>query len=907
MYLKNSVSLNASAKLSLLYSYKTKADDAHRVKDSIYAKLLYEISKGEFNVNNNYSATIILLNEALRINMLDIKASSKQDAALFLSQLAAKYEQLGVFDLSLKYYDTAIQVCKKMQCSADVYIYSRLRQSILLFRMGDYQQSVFKSTDGILYSIQSNNLEYYFYLLVQKAQSLFYMRNFDLALSDVEAVIVKAPLATNKFSIAGALKIKALINEKKGNLEIANLQFKEAISFRKLIQDFGQISDDYTDWGNFYLNTLHDQNRANDYYLQTIKYARLAHDSLRMAKAFINMGEAAYKRKDFSTASSLTIKAMQFLQLQPNKNFLLNPLASQLNSIGTKDPVFVLMTNKAAMLDAMYHQTKETKYLQASIQTALLTDSVITQTRHEQSGEQSKLYWRDKTRDLYTLAIEACYAANDAAHAFYFMEKSRAVLLNDKLNELGASLTLTPAEIKTEQDFKIAIAIEQQKLNGMAANSTSYAEQQIKLIKVRDDFDHYIKSLENKNPVYYQYKYADKVPLLADLQRHLALTKSCFVHYFTNDTIAYVLAITPGSTKLLKLGKNDFSYGQLDGFIKTCADKNAQNTQSSYASWAALSNTLYKTLFEPLHLPQGRVVICGDNFLLPFEALCTDKSGKNFLISRYIFSYAYSATYLLKETPAVKASGDFIGFAPVTFRPGLQVNSLINSAPALSQSSAHYASSLLFTNKDASRNNFMQNIGRYAVANIYSHASGNTAEEEPMLYMQDSLIHLSDLQLITQPATSLVVLSACQTNVGKVATGEGIYSLARGFAAAGIPAVSATLWNADEGMIYEVSVQFNEYLAAGMCKDSALQQAKLSFFKHHINSEKSLPYYWANIVLIGNTDALNLSKHTNIDAVVYGVIIVVVLLLLTLAVIRKGWYTKVDRVVMPVYNPATAS
>ncbi len=129
--------------------------------------------------------------------------------------------------------------------------------------------------------------------------------------------------------------------------------------------------------------------------------------------------------------------------------------------------------------------------------------------------------------------------------------------------------------------------------------------------------------------------------------------------------------------------------------------------------------------------------------------------------------------------------------------------------------------------------------------------------------MQDGIINLSELQLLNRPATSLVVLSACQTNVGKNATGEGIYSLARGFSAAGIPSIAATLWNADEDMIYAISAKFHEYLSGGMSKDSALQKAKLDLLKTNLYSEKSLPYYWANIVLIGNTEPLELSVVSN--------------------------------------------
>ena len=150
----------------------------------------------------------------------------------------------------------------------------------------------------------------------------------------------------------------------------------------------------------------------------------------------------------------------------------------------------------------------------------------------------------------------------------------------------------------------------------------------------------------------------------------------------------------------------------------------------------------------------------------------------------------------------------------------------------------------------------------YSVVNVFSHALADTASMEPVLYMQDSVIHLQELQLINHTATQLVMLSACQTNVGRNATGEGIYSLARGFAAAGIPAVSATLWKADEEAIYLISQKMNEYLAAGMRKDDALQKAKL-FLMQKGGKEKLLPYFWANMILVGKGDPINLThQHT---------------------------------------------
>ena len=140
--------------------------------------------------------------------------------------------------------------------------------------------------------------------------------------------------------------------------------------------------------------------------------------------------------------------------------------------------------------------------------------------------------------------------------------------------------------------------------------------------------------------------------------------------------------------------------------------------------------------------------------------------------------------------------------------------------------------------------------------------------------MYDSVIHLSELQMLQQPATNLVVLSACQTSVGKNAMGEGIFSLARGFALTGVPSVAATLWKAEEQSIYAIANKFHENLSKGMPKDEALQNAKLYFIQTSAN-DKRFPYYWANMILVGDGQPIILSQNHHIGWWVTGLIILI--------------------------------
>jgi CHAT domain-containing protein len=144
--------------------------------------------------------------------------------------------------------------------------------------------------------------------------------------------------------------------------------------------------------------------------------------------------------------------------------------------------------------------------------------------------------------------------------------------------------------------------------------------------------------------------------------------------------------------------------------------------------------------------------------------------------------------------------------------------------------------------------------------------------------MNDSVIHLSELQLLGKPAASLVILSACQTNAGKNRSGEGVFSLARGFSAVGIPAVAATQWMADEAAIYSISQKFNEYIFQGMNKDEALRKAKL-YFMFEDRRGSMLPCYWADMVLIGNTEPVSFSGGRGMG---WGAEVVVTVILLIL-------------------------
>lgn len=108
----------------------------------------------------------------------------------------------------------------------------------------------------------------------------------------------------------------------------------------------------------------------------------------------------------------------------------------------------------------------------------------------------------------------------------------------------------------------------------------------------------------------------------------------------------------------------------------------------------------------------------------------------------------------------------------------------------------------------------------------------------------------------------LVVLSACETGYGKLNSGEGIMSLARGFLYAGCPGVVMTLWKVEDNQSTKIITSFYKYLADGKSKIEALQLSKLDYLKSS-DPLFSHPYFWAGYVDIGNPDPLIIKEKKN--------------------------------------------
>ena len=182
------------------------------------------------------------------------------------------------------------------------------------------------------------------------------------------------------------------------------------------------------------------------------------------------------------------------------------------------------------------------------------------------------------------------------------------------------------------------------------------------------------------------------------------------------------------------------------------------------------------------------------------------------------------------------------------------------AAAIISQASA--GESLLATDFQASRKTVMQpDLAQYRTVHFATH--GLFDSEHPDLSTlvlslvdeqgrpQNGFLRLYDLYNLNLPV-ELIVLSACDTALGKNLKGEGLIGMTRGFMYAGVARIVASLWKVDDDATAELMESFyRKMLIEHQRPAAALRAAQIEMYHH---TRWRAPLYWAAIIIKGERD-----------------------------------------------------
>jgi CHAT domain-containing protein/Tfp pilus assembly protein PilF len=309
------------------------------------------------------------------------------------------------------------------------------------------------------------------------------------------------------------------------------------------------------------------------------------------------------------------------------------------------------------------------------------------------------------------------------------------------------------------------------------------------------------------------------------------------------------------------------------------------------AADAGLARSLYRALIGPvadLVERSERVLILPDGPLhrLPFDALIHDAGGRDeYLVEWKPLHTALSLTVYgtLRSGSAAprSASSRLVAFGdpryPKSRAPrGSTWTPLPNTRREVERIAGIYPGASLYVGEEATEER-ARSVGRdVRIVHFATHGYLNdrspldsalvlSIPEEPPAgrsARENGLLQVWEIFESVRLDADLVVLSACESALGREMSGEGMIGLTRAFQYAGARSVVASLWSVADQATAELMTRFHRRYAAGLPKDEALRAAQIELIRGPIQittskdrtmtMDASAPFFWAAFELFGD-------------------------------------------------------
>ena len=521
--------------------------------------------------------------------------------------------------------------------------------------------------------------------------------------------------------------------------------------------------------------------------------------------------------------------------------------------------------------------------------------AMIEQTRAHAGAADMRASYFASARDAYDLYIELLMQRHDVRGALEVSERARARSLLEMLNESQTDIRegVDPALLKRERELRNLIEAKTARLTPAGTDLKTEID------RLQDQYDSVEAEIREKSPRYAALT-QPKTLAFADVQAALD-RDTVLLEYWFGAKRSWLWAVTRDSISSYELP----AAGKIEPAAQRVSDL---LTKHNDADLPAAASELSRLILGPAagDLKNRRIVIAADGALqqIPFATLPEpgDSVGVP-LIVRHELAEIPSASALVElrkqiagrplapreiavfadpvfdsadsrlkggsPEPAKTAGNEFAArllvqleessgqtSAPRTLIPRLpytrqEAQAILSLVPPASR----FAALDFHASREAALDPALR---QYRYLHFATH--GLADNDRPGL----SSLVLSTVDAKGQPvngflrltdiynmklAADMVVLSACQTGLGKQVTGEGVMGLTRGFLYAGAARVIVSLWSINDRATAELMTRFYRHLV----KDkeppaAALRAAQVEMWK---SRQWKSPYYWAAFVQHG--------------------------------------------------------
>jgi CHAT domain-containing protein len=364
---------------------------------------------------------------------------------------------------------------------------------------------------------------------------------------------------------------------------------------------------------------------------------------------------------------------------------------------------------------------------------------------------------------------------------------------------------------------------------------------------------------------------------LATIQQTLGASET-LLEYVVAEPSSYVLVVTSTSKRIIKLAGRKTIEKLVEDYRRAVTSQTSSTKQA---------RDLFGVLLRPI--PQvtakTRLIVVPDGSLnlLPFDALI-DEHGR-YVVQSHVITYAPSSTtlYLLKSKPFVgKRANALLAVGGVPYSqggikltavergptPDKEFGDLPNSEAEVkaAETAIRSPENKEITGANATETNLKQALVRqFGYVHLAVHAFSSANPDRASLVVlrdpshgEDGFIQASEIVQMRIPA-KLVVLSACETQVGPIQGEEGVSALSTAFLLAGARTVVSTLWPIDDQAALLLMQAFYRHLGRGEPPADSMATAKRELLAKY--GSKSSPVYWAGFVVQGSDTVQTPSRN----------------------------------------------
>ena len=342
---------------------------------------------------------------------------------------------------------------------------------------------------------------------------------------------------------------------------------------------------------------------------------------------------------------------------------------------------------------------------------------------------------------------------------------------------------------------------------------------------------------------------------LAALQQKLKMEETVIQSYFLGANSNYQYTIDDSGVRMYRLPDTKELSPLISKFVHLFNGPNDIN--NDVPNFTKTAYEVFKVLQLNSSLNKKHLLLIPDGLLnfLPFESLLTEPtngmsfSKMPFLAVSQKVAYAVNANQYLQANSNNRTKS-VLGIFPIFKGSPNELSYSEEEAIALGNA----MSAELVLESLATKNNFIKKSEDHDLIHLSTHAGSGDFVVPAYVQFYDDVMYLPELHSLDMDGKT-IILSACETGIGKLQKGEGAISVARGFQYAGASSVLFSLWKVNDQSTASVMSSFYKSLKSTKSVFESNHRAKLSYLKdNNIPNVKKSPYYWNGFAYYGAID-----------------------------------------------------